>query len=441
MYVAVDDTDSVNGNCTTFLMTEIIDELRDIDMIGNPRLVRLNPAVPWKTRGNGSLVLRLGKGTGTKRYIGSINNRDIFCYDETTESNMDGSSILKRIIPIVERYHEDSADPGVIVSENRPSNSFYWKGVRTIVDRKEIDKEIKRIGAETFEIGCGRGLIGALCGMAWTPVDSTFELLTYRPKGRWGTERVFDPLSIRGADKTLQSTFNSWEERNSKVTMVPSTPCPIMYGFRGDDEGELLQGLNMIKTEPLDRWAIFLTNQGTDDHIIFDAEELMPDSSYYIEGEIGSSARHEKGGHVFMDMITKYGKVTIGMYEPSKVFRHILDELVIGDYIGVMGELRNDPRTLNVEKIHVLNTVERYGKVSNPICAGCSKTMESVGKGKGYRCRGCHTSSDVPVMKKMPTHLINGWYEPPESVRRHLSKPLKRMREEQPVMFVNSRMQ
>ncbi len=43
MYVAVDDTDSMHGNCTTFLATEIIREFDDLNLIGNPRLVRLNP--------------------------------------------------------------------------------------------------------------------------------------------------------------------------------------------------------------------------------------------------------------------------------------------------------------------------------------------------------------------------------------------------------------
>ena len=39
MFVAVDDTDSMKGNCTTFLATEIIREFQDLDLIGNPRLV------------------------------------------------------------------------------------------------------------------------------------------------------------------------------------------------------------------------------------------------------------------------------------------------------------------------------------------------------------------------------------------------------------------
>ena len=82
MYVAVDDTDSVKGNCTTFLATEIIKELSDLDLIGNPRLVRLNPAVPWKTRGNGSLVMRFGKGIGGRRRIGMLDGKDFCCYDD-----------------------------------------------------------------------------------------------------------------------------------------------------------------------------------------------------------------------------------------------------------------------------------------------------------------------------------------------------------------------
>jgi len=52
MFVAFDDTDSLESMCTTFLATEMIKALGVYDLIGLPRLVRLNPAVPWKTRGN-----------------------------------------------------------------------------------------------------------------------------------------------------------------------------------------------------------------------------------------------------------------------------------------------------------------------------------------------------------------------------------------------------
>jgi Predicted DNA-binding protein containing a Zn-ribbon domain len=439
MYVAVDDTDSIHGNCTTFLATEIIRELDDLDLIGYPRLVRLNPAVPWKTRGNGSLVMRFGKGTGKKELIGSIEGKDIYCFEKTSSYGISEEEVISRLIPLVEKYHEDSADPGIIVSKVKPSQKFYWKGVRTILDRKTVDEEIRKIGAKTFEMGCGRGLIGSLCGMSWRPKDSTLELLAYRPMVRWGTERVFDPMSIRSADMKFPSTFNSWEERNQKVTMVPSTPCPVMYGFRGEIKDELLGGYETIQTEPLGRWIIFLTNQGTDDHIIYNTRELTSESSYYIEGRVTSPSRHEKGGHTFMDVETRFGTLTLGAYEPSKEFRQLFDNLMPGDRIGVMGELRKEPRTLNVEKLRIIGLSENFEKVSNPICDSCGKRMESVGKNKGYRCRKCHTVAEDPVRTKKIRWVTEGWYEPPESARRHLSKPLKRMKEEQPVMFVNSR--
>ncbi len=441
MYVAVDDTDSTEGNCTTFLATEIINEFQDLDLIGNPRLVRLNPATPWKTRGNGSLVMRFGKGTGKKRFIGNIQGHDVFCYDKCSSFEPDESDMLKRIRPLIERYHEPSADPGLVISRKKPSQEFYWNGVRTIMDRKVIEDEISRINAKKFEIGNGRGVIGCTCGMAWRPRDSTYELLSYRPKERWGTKRAYDPSTIRDAEHEIRTSFNSWEDRAEKVAMVPSTPCPVMYGFRGDVPEDLIKGYGIIKTEPLDRWMIFLTNQGTDDHIIYNSQVLTPNQSYYLEGTVESSARHIKGGHVFFEIGTKYGPITCGVYEPSKEFRYVFDNLVVGDRIGVMGELREEPRTLNVEKVKVIEVVNHFAKVSNPVCSSCGRTMGSSGKGQGFRCKKCHTKADGPLMTECNRWMVPGWYEPPTSARRHLSKPLKRMGEEQPIDFVNCRIQ
>ena len=439
MFVAVDDTDSVRGNCTTFLATEIIRELKDLDLIGNPRLVRLNPAVPWKTRGNGSLVLRFGHGTGERRRIGMLEGRDFFCFDACTDEEPDHKKIMERLIPLVQRYHEDDADPGLLISSERPDPSFYRRGVTTIMDRKDIDAELERIGALTFTIGNGRGLIGATCGLAWIPDDSTFELLAYRERDKWGTPRVFDPVSIRDMEHGFPTTFNSWEDREEKVAMVPATPCPVLYGLRGDVEEDVIEAANTLRTETRDRWFVFLTNQGTDDHIIYDAKELIPNRSYLVRGTVSSRARHIEGGHVFTDIDTIYGIITCGTYEPSKEFRLAFDQLIPGDVVEVMGEFRDTPRTLNVEKLHVISVADDIEKISNPVCPSCGKRMDSIGKGQGYRCRRCHTKSRDAITRKNIRWILPGWYEPPTCARRHLSKPLKRMGLEQPVEFVNRR--
>ena len=439
MYIAVDDTDSHAGNCTTYLLTEMMRELSDIDIIGNPRLVRLNPAVPWKTRGNGSLVLRIGKGTGVKKQIGVISGEKIFCYASATEWEPSVPELTERLIPIVQRNSSDGSDPGLVISKNRPNASLYRDGVSTIVDRERITDELERIGAATFEMGCGRGIIGATCGMAWEPADSTYEVLAYRDRSRWGTLRYADPASIEEMDAMFPRTFNSWEERHRKVTMVPSTPCPVLFGLRGDDETETVNAAMYLRTEPVERWVTFLTNQGTDDHVIRGAEELIANRSYEIEGTVASCAVRIRGGHSFIDIDTKYGNVTCAAYEPSKEFRMLFDNLAVGDRICVIGELRDSPRTFNAEKVNVLSVTERYEKTSNPVCGSCGKRMQSVGKGEGYRCRECRTRSREPVMEKETRWVVPGWYEPPASARRHLSRPLKRMNVEQPIEFVNSR--
>jgi tRNA(Ile2)-agmatinylcytidine synthase len=383
--------------------------------------------------------MRFGKGKGKRILAGNISGREIYCFESAADHEPDGGEIVENIIPLIEKYSEPDSCPGLVVSRNKPSQSMYWKGVRTILDKSAAEDEIKRIGALKYEKRCGRGIIGAVCGMAWRPKDSTLEILTYRPRERWGTERIFDPLSIREADISLPSTFNSWEERTAKVAMVPSTPCPILYGLRGEDAKELMAGKETIKSEPAERWMIFLTNQGTDDHIIRRAKEMIPNRSYYVEGKVTDSV-HIPGGHVLTGLDTRYGRMTVGAYEPSKEFRLLFDNLSEGDVIGVMGELREEPRTLNAEKVFVKRVAEKYEKISNPVCAECGRTMESVGKGKGYRCRKCGTSAKAPQMKKAVRWVREGWYEPPTAARRHLSKPLKRMGTEQPVDFVNRRM-
>ena len=58
--VGIDDTDSPRGLCTTYLAYRIAVDLRpDVEVLCYPRLVRLNPNVPFKTRGNAAVCLKI----------------------------------------------------------------------------------------------------------------------------------------------------------------------------------------------------------------------------------------------------------------------------------------------------------------------------------------------------------------------------------------------
>jgi tRNA(Ile2)-agmatinylcytidine synthase len=94
-----------------------------------------------------------------------------------------------------------------------------------------------------------------------------------------------------------------------------------------------------------------------------------------------------------------------------------------------MGELRDDPRSLNIEKLEVIALAPLVKKLSNPICSVCGKSMQSLGREAGYRCRRCGAKAkpSEAVRVQIARELQVGWYEPPVSARRHLSKPIKRM--------------
>jgi len=59
--IGFDDTDSPTGMCTTFLAYKIVDLLQKqkTEFLDFPKLIRFNPNIPWKTRGNGAVSLKI----------------------------------------------------------------------------------------------------------------------------------------------------------------------------------------------------------------------------------------------------------------------------------------------------------------------------------------------------------------------------------------------
>ena len=104
LHIGIDDTDSLKGGCTTWLATEIISELSEFDLIGSPRLVRLNPNVPWKTRGNGAVAFTFGIGLGSKQKIGEFQDSEIFAFDKGFDKSYDKERVLERISNLVSQW-------------------------------------------------------------------------------------------------------------------------------------------------------------------------------------------------------------------------------------------------------------------------------------------------------------------------------------------------
>ena len=61
VHIGFDDLDSLSGGCTTYVCALMIEELSNfpVKFMDYPNLIRLNPNIPWKTRGNGAVCLRI----------------------------------------------------------------------------------------------------------------------------------------------------------------------------------------------------------------------------------------------------------------------------------------------------------------------------------------------------------------------------------------------
>lgn len=427
MFIGVDDTDSPDHMCTTFLAVELIKEFREWDLIGMPRLVRLNPAVPWKTRGNAALAINIGRGRGDGRLIGEAGDHLVRAYPRSSQEP-DRDEVLERASRVVEKWAQrEHSDPGLVVLPRQPDGSLYRRAVTTIVEKKDALQAVEKAGGVYFQMNGGRGIIGAASAVAWRPHDRTYEVLTYRASDRWGTERDISEKEIRRLDRDYPSTFNNFDQEADRPAIIPHTTCPVLYGIRGDSAPELVMAMLSIISEKPESWQLFITNQGTDEHIITEWETLAPNSSYDVTGEVIREPFTMRGGHVLVGLRADNGaELEAAAYEPSKSFRNVVRALRTGDRVRVLGEIREDRGTLNIEKMEVLSLAPSRVKTSNPVCA-CGRRMKSIGAGQGYRCRECSTRAAEAVTEPEERTLREGWYEPPVCARRHLSKPLKRM--------------
>jgi tRNA(Ile2)-agmatinylcytidine synthase len=122
-------------------------------------------------------------------------------------------------------------------------------------------------------------------------------------------------------------------------------------------------------------------------------------------------------------------RLSVAAYEPTKGFRVVVRSLGRGDALILCGSIRDEPRTLNLEKMKVLSLVSEVErvKVANPRCPDCERSMKSIGADAGFRCPSCGKKATISqaTFEDRPREIAPGWYEVPTNARRHLARPLK----------------
>jgi tRNA(Ile2)-agmatinylcytidine synthase len=425
MHIGLDDTDSTKGGCTTYLTAVLVEELKKfkVQYFDYPDLIRLNPNVPWKTRGNGALCIRF---TYPKEFEDQIKDTALNLWEK--------HSALK----------EKGTDPGIVFYKNKeiPTElkTFAKKTETAIVTLKEATALIKKLGAEAAGFNSCRGIIGALAAIGETlESDYTYELIAYRTTENLGTKRKVDETSIFEMDKiTSPYTFNNVDTEKRRVIITPRGPDPILFGIRGESAEIVKKAFNLIRPqEPVERWVIFRSNQGTDAHLkpIRSLCEIEPYISVIAKGTVSKNPRIVPLRHVIFSIKDDSAEIDCAAYEPTGDLRKVARELAIGDSVEVYGAVHkatgSKPLTVNLEKIKIQNLTQKT-LTENPVCPNCGKHLKSMGKNQGMRCEKC--GGKYNDLKKtaviVPRAIMLGLYLTSTRSQRHLTKPLGRYGQE-----------
>jgi tRNA(Ile2)-agmatinylcytidine synthase len=421
MHIGFDDTDSTRKGCTTYIAALLVEKLAKLDVtfIDYPNLIRLNPNVPWKTRGNGALCLRIQ-------------------HDESTEKQ-----IKETVIATVEEHSDLSfrgTDPGIVFFSKpripKLIRAFARNTITGIVTLNEALKLVKKFEAEAVGFKNGRGIIGALAAIGETlHGDHTYEIIAYRKPENCGLKRRVDEASIFEMDRaTAPYTFNNVDPEKRRIIITPRGPDPILFGIRGESPDVLKTAFAIVKPlEPVERWVIFRTNHGTDAHLkrVEKLSEIKPYRPVVATGTVATMPVMVPRRHVIFTVDDGNARVDCAAYEPTGVLRHVARALIVGDHVEVQGGVRapseNRPLTINLEKVRLLRLAPKI-IYQNPLCPNCGKRLKSMGKDKGFRCEKCGSryASLGKVAVRVKREVQRGLYITSPRSQRHLTKPFRR---------------
>lgn len=423
--IGLDDTDSrTQGLCTTYLAARIAEAVADAGgQVSRTLLVRLNPAVEHKTRGNAALAIHTDLPAATAAAC-AADRIDALAVDSDARTS-----------------------PGLVVADDDPEavpDAVADFAAHAMCDQLSLATAVDIADAAGYEhrgwAGAsdvvGRGRIGALAAVgAWAAFDEwTYEQIAYREFDRCGSPRAVDRDSVfTAADRAYPTVWDTVDREAGQAVCVPNAPGPILYGIRGDDPDAVARVADAIDSETVERTRCFVTNQGTDLHLQARTLDSLHDGvASRVDGVVTEPPETREGGHVFFTLGSPDGDdadntatdttADCVAFEPTKRFRDRVRQLRTGDRLTVCGEYSDG--TIKLEKFAVRE--RRRTERVTPTCECCGRRMKSAGRTQGYRCRDCGTTAPGKVTRQLDRELACGWYEVPPCARRHIAKPLVR---------------
>lgn len=420
LHIGFDDTDSPGRGCTTYIAALLVEKLSEMGcrFLDYPNLVRLNPNIPWKTRGNGAVCLRITCPREKRRQV-----------EDTAIQVVQDNSELSY----------EATDPAIAILEGEIQQDLRVFSELVLTDIATVEQALSlanKHGMRYEQLKGRRGIVGAVAAIGSTLTgDHTYELITYRSSKKRSKNRAVDPDSVHAMDAaTKPFTFNNIDEETKRILITPRGNDPVLYGIRGETPLGVLEAHRMISVyEDVERWVIFRTNHGTDSHLrsMEDLSHARPHCPIIATGTVFERPRTIPGGHVIFRISDNKAMIDCAAYEPTGNFRWVVSKLIPGDAVEVFGGVRPASNsyglTVNLEKIRIMKLAVKV-QYENPLCPQCETRMESEGRFQGFRCRRCGIE-DLYVAKRkviQDRRLRVGLHLPPARAHRHLTKPLSR---------------
>ncbi len=416
-HVGMDDTDSSDGMCTTFLCYSAVKRLLKTgktQLMDYPHLIRLNPNIPWKTRGNAGLSLLL-----------------------KTRLQMD--EVFEFFSEIVKEFAmSPRANSGLVVYEGRSIpievSDFSKRALFSVLSLREARSLVDKFRMRSLVLRNGQGLVGALASIGnQLKRDHTFELIAYR-RNLVIPRKIELAKIVKMSQERFPTTFSNFDPEFGRVMILPHGPDPVLSGIRGESPRAVLEAFrDLLPVENLSGYAIFRSNQGTGEHLShrLDLGHSIPYSSGSVKGKVLTTPEIAMGGHVFFQLGNEEGEIGCACYEPTANFRKAVMALAKGDFVEVAGGIRKPtslhPKVLNLELLHPLKLETKISLV-NPQCPSCKIALKSKGRDQGFACRRCGYSQERAQKRIVlkPREVSTKLYLPPMKAHRHLTKPLHR---------------
>ncbi len=356
--IGIDSFDTAFAGCTTHFSSIYVAALlgKGYELADYPWLVRLNPAVPWKTRGNGAIALHI-----------YVNSRD------------DAVQALRLLRELAKAYNISSKASYIAILTSQEEikdylmerplclTSLYERAVHEIVPRDLVYDCIKSLGQQVIDsLGINnRGIIGSAAALGMRLDDYTFELTVYRRIENWNKPRRIDKDSVIRFDIiTKPYTFLNVDYTIGKPLIAPHGYDPVLYAVRGERPEILLKALEIIDAgEEPSHSILHRSNQATDAHLHRkEIAKIRPYDNPVVQG-ILENPRWIPGGHLLLKICDHTGCASVAFYRETRWMRHYavaLSEKYLVE-IGGQAKPHQDEVTLNAELVKVRECLEESG--------------------------------------------------------------------------------